>query len=203
MVAMLVALPCLAIAQVIEVRPDGSVINYDGPTQFLSTGAKAINPAAPERRAGRRAGGPPPPDVAQAIHAASARHQVSEDLVSAVAWQESGFNSSAVSPKGARGVMQLMPQTARQLGVNAADPVSNIDGGAAYLASMLRRFDGDTRKALAAYNAGPGAVERYRGVPPYAETTAYVSSILHRLDHSNMIPLPAEEVSSVLSVNVF
>ncbi len=170
-------------AQVLEVHLDGSVVQYDGPTQYLSDGAHPIaliRPSHPTRRVGRQTA--PPPAVAEAIHAASARHQVDEHLVEAVAWQESGFNTAALSPKGARGVMQLMPQTARALGVDATDPASNIDGGADYLSQMLRRFDGDTTKALAAYNAGPEAVERYRGVPPYAETIAYVDAILGRLN---------------------
>jgi soluble lytic murein transglycosylase-like protein len=77
--------------------------------------------------------------------------------------------------------MQLMPGTARALGVDASDPDSNIDGGADYLSQMMHRFGGDEAKALAAYNAGPGAVERYGGVPPYAETRAYVTSILGHL----------------------
>ena len=101
-----------------------------------------------------------------------------------MAWRESGFNPDAVSPKGARGVMQLMPATARALGVDPSDPAANIDGGADYLSRLLRRFDGDLSKALAAYNAGPETVDRYGGVPPYAETAAYVGAILRRLgDH--------------------
>jgi soluble lytic murein transglycosylase-like protein len=123
----------------------------------------------------------PPQATAEAIHAAAQRHQVDERLVTAVAWRESGFNPRAVSSKGARGTMQLMPGTARRLGVDADDPEGNIDGGTQYLSSMMRRFGGDQAKALAAYNAGPGAVERYGGVPPYAETKAYVDSILGRL----------------------
>ena len=106
---------------------------------------------------------------------------MSVPLVEAVAWQESRYNQAAVSPKGAMGVMQLMPETARRLGVDAADLKSNIDGGVAYLGQMLDRFEGDLPRALAAYNAGPEAVQRYGGVPPYAETKAYVRAILGRL----------------------
>lgn len=87
----------------------------------------------------------------------------------------------AVSPKGARGVMQLMPGTARALGIDARDTIANIDGGADYLSRMMRRFDGDLVKTLAAYNAGPEAVDRYGGLPPYAETANYVRAILRRL----------------------
>ncbi len=109
------------------------------------------------------------------------RHRLSPHLVEAVAWQESRFNPAAVSPKGARGLMQLMPATARELGADPDDLAANADGGAAYLSRMLERFDDDMRLALAAYNAGPGAVERHGGVPPYAETRAYVDAVMDRL----------------------
>jgi soluble lytic murein transglycosylase-like protein len=182
-----------ASAQVLEVHVDGSVVMYDGATQRLSPGAQ---PTArlmstvyshPVRR-GRGHGRPmvaPPAETAEAIRTSAERHNVSARLVEAVAWQESGFNAHAVSPKGARGTMQLMPATARNLGVDSSDMKSNIDGGANYLSQMMRRFGGDTAKALAAYNAGPGAVERYGGVPPYAETRAYVGAILGRLNRSD------------------
>jgi soluble lytic murein transglycosylase-like protein len=106
---------------------------------------------------------------------------LSPRLVEAVAARESGFKTQAVSRKGALGVMQLMPETARKLGVDAGDLHGNIDGGVAYLSQMLDRFEGDLPRALAAYNAGPEAVQRYGGVPPYAETRAYVRAILGRL----------------------
>lgn len=100
-------------------------------------------------------------------------------LLKAVARAESGLNPRAVSPKGAAGVMQLMPQTARSLGVSDPfDPVQSIFGGARYLRSLLDRFGGDIRLALAAYNAGPGAVERWGGIPPYRETKEYVDRVL-------------------------
>jgi soluble lytic murein transglycosylase-like protein len=188
-------------AQVYEIQPDGSVITFGGPTRFTFTGAQPLPAEEPppggalpgseghaahhRRAAGRamaRAWTAPPPGVAQVIHEAAARHQVDERLVTAVAAQESGFNPAAVSPKGARGVMQLMPGTARALGVDAADPARNIDGGADYLSRMLRLFNGDKTLALAAYNAGPEAVARYGGVPPYAETSGYVRSVLGRMN---------------------
>jgi soluble lytic murein transglycosylase-like protein len=103
-----------------------------------------------------------------------------------VAWQESRYNQAAISPKGARGVMQLMPATATTLGVDANDLRGNIDGGVAYLAQQMRRY-GDLRLALAAYNAGPGAVDRYGDVPPYTETQTYVRSILARLATSQAL----------------
>lgn len=119
----------------------------------------------------------------QEIRAAAREHDVDPALVRAVIHAESAFNPKALSPKGAQGLMQLMPGTARDLEVgNAMDAGENIRGGVQYLAWMLKRFDDDVTLATAAYNAGPGAVERYGGIPPYAETRAYVErvGILHR-----------------------
>ena len=112
---------------------------------------------------------------------AAARNGVDQHLVRALAWMESGYNNRAVSSVGARGIMQLTPGTARGLGVDSAGLRDNLDGGAAYLASLLRQFDGDIVLTLAAYNAGPAAVRRWGGVPPYAETRAYVAAVLDRL----------------------
>jgi soluble lytic murein transglycosylase-like protein len=118
------------------------------------------------------------------VRAAARTHGLPEALLQAVVETESGFDPAAVSPKGALGLMQLMPQTARALQVrDARDPADNIDGGARYLKELLSRFRNDLALALAAYNAGPGAVERSGGIPRIAETQAYVPRVIARYHH--------------------
>ena len=118
------------------------------------------------------------PVLAQTIHNAAQKYGIDPKLVSAVAEVESGGRQEAVSPAGAVGVMQLMPETAAGLGVDPYNMESNIEGGTKYLREMLDTFGGDVKKAVAAYNAGPSAVKAYGGVPPYAETENYVNSVL-------------------------
>ena len=117
------------------------------------------------------------------IDAVAARHHVSPRLVAAVIRAESGFNARAVSPKGAQGLMQLMPQTATILGVrNSFDPRENIEGGVKHLRVLMDRYHNDMPLVLAAYNAGDTAVLTHRGIPPYRETRQYVIRVLRRYD---------------------
>ena len=173
-----------AMGQVMSVSPDGDTTIYKGP---VVTSTEGILPLSRQTRPSTTLGENPGkelPSVVAAINYSASRHALSQALIAAVAWQESRMRQEAVSPKGARGVMQLMPATASGLKVNADDLSANVDGGTAYLAKMLDRFDGDIIKTLAAYNAGPEAVERYHGVPPYPETQAYVSAVMNRLADS-------------------
>lgn len=120
-----------------------------------------------------------PEPIRSMLRGASQRHGVPFPMLESVARRESAFNPQAVSPKGAQGLMQIMPGTQPVVGVtDPFDPGQSVEGGARYLRMMLDRFGGDPRRALAAYNAGPGAVERHNGVPPFAETRDYVTRIL-------------------------
>ncbi|TWG98619.1 cell wall-associated NlpC family hydrolase [Nocardioides sp. J9] len=145
--------------------------------RIIGTGSAAPT-AATAGTAGISAQVPASTPYADLINAAATRTGVPGELLAAVAKQESGFNPRAVSPAGAQGLMQLMPATARGLGVtNSFDPAQAVDGAARLLRSLLDRF-GSTELALAAYNAGPGAVTRYDGIPPYRETQNYVRNIM-------------------------
>jgi soluble lytic murein transglycosylase-like protein len=121
----------------------------------------------------------PGTDIRALAIATARRHGLDPNLVLAVVSVESGFQADAVSNKGAQGLMQLMPATARELGVaDALDPAQNLDGGTRYLRMLVAQYGGDLGKALAAYNAGPGAVKRHGGVPPYRETHHYIDRVL-------------------------
>lgn len=146
----------------------------DVPTEEIVS----FEPAPPEPQP-EPAAGQAPVTVDQAVTTASDRHDIDPDLIKSVIHAESGANPRAVSPKGAQGLMQLMPGTATQLGVgNSFDTSANVDGGTRYLRELLIQYNGDMVKALAAYNAGPEAVDRYRGVPPYPETQHYVTRVV-------------------------
>jgi soluble lytic murein transglycosylase-like protein len=161
-------------------------IGDDGTARQIGQGWPA---AAPAQTPARPAASSPPPAFRAAIAAAAARYDLSPDLLDAVAQSESGYDPDVVSPAGAIGVMQLMPATARSLGVDPRDPTQNILGGAAHLRAQLDRFDGAVDLALAAYNAGGGRVVRYGGVPPFAETRAYVATNLGRLADRSLADL--------------
>ncbi len=141
----------------------------------------AVRGFVPDEVLEELAGAPPAGELRELARNTAVRHGLDPDLVLAVASVESGFRPEAVSPKGALGLMQLMPKTAEALGVeNALDPVQNLDGGARYLGQLLTLYGGDLTRALAAYNAGEGAVHRHGGVPPYRETRAYVKKVIER-----------------------
>jgi hypothetical protein len=173
------------------VTPDGSSF-IDVPTveieHFEAAPPEPVEDPAPGPKAGTlrptsgiKPSGIPqrPVDLSQVVNDASGRYRLDPDLVNSVIKAESDFKVRAVSPKGAQGLMQLMPGTAAQLGVpNAFDPEANVDGGARYLRELLERYNFDLVKALAAYNAGPQRVEQFGGVPPYYETRAYVAKIV-------------------------
>ena len=177
---MLVAGPNPAFAQVIEISATGEAQTYDRPTMFTATAAV---PIGPDRARAETVG-----DPALLIEQAARIHRLDPTLLKAVAWQESRGRMRAISPRGALGVMQLMPSTASELGVNPRVMTDNIRGGAIYLRRQLDRF-GTVPLALAAYNAGPGAVLRYGGIPPYRETRSYVARIMARWRPIAAIPL--------------
>ena len=171
LLATLAAAP--AAAQVLEIDAGGVTV-YDRPTVFSEAGAAPILPPRPAPLAAE-------PAIPMSVQDAARSANLSPDLVEAVAWRESRGRHGLVSRRGAVGEMQLMPSTARALGVDAADAGQNYRGGAAYLGLMMKRYDGDLQRALAAYDAGPGAVDRHGGVPPYRETQAYVAAVMDRL----------------------
>jgi soluble lytic murein transglycosylase-like protein len=143
-------------------------------------------------------------DLDQLIRDASKKRQIDPDFVNSVIKAESNFHPRAVSPKGAQGLMQLMPGTASKLGVkDAFDPRANVEAGTAYLSELLTLYNNDPIKALAAYNAGPQRVQQYHGVPPYRETRAYISRIVHDFNTKKLAqmkaagqPLPATKPSA-------
>ncbi len=167
----MLAVPVPALAQVIEIDSSGESRTFDGPTMFTAT------EAAPIRQDLSMA--PTTGDPIALIERAARVHRLDPSLLKAVAWQESRGRMAAVSSQGARGIMQLMPATALELGVDPRSMSGNIHGGALYLRRQIDRF-GSVPLALAAYNAGPGAVLRFGGIPPYRETRDYVAKIMGR-----------------------
>ena len=169
--------PCVR-AQVLELGDGGTVRTFDGPAVITRDGVAPIGlKVLPTRRS-------PATTADAALRRAAQAADLSPELVSAVAWRESGGRPGQVSRAGAIGEMQLMPATARALGVDPRDSVQNYRGGATYLGALMRRYDGDLLRTLAAYNAGPGAVDRHQGAPPYRETQAYVAAVMERLSQA-------------------
>jgi soluble lytic murein transglycosylase-like protein len=141
----------------------------------VSTGSTKNQPRQADATAAGTSGG----SFDSLINSIASEYNVDPRLVSAVVQTESNFDPNAESAAGAQGLMQLMPATASDLGVtNPLDPSQNLEGGVKYLRNMLDRYDGNVSLALAAYNAGPGSVSKYGGIPPYAETQAYVQRVL-------------------------
>lgn len=149
-----------------------------------TTAAPPAPVAAPETKPVAAVPAPSPMELADA---AADRYGLPRELVRSVMAAESGFQPQAISPKGAIGLMQLMPDTAQQLGANAHDPAQNVDAGARYLRDLLEKYNYGLRHALAAYNAGPGAVDKYKGVPPYRETIDYIGRIEKKLKAAEVI----------------
>ena len=167
------------------VAPIPATNSQPAKTQFgTSQTSQTLQPGTSQSRTPQLVAAPAvagitPLDIDQLVRDASDRNRLDPDFVNSVIKAESGFHPRAVSPKGARGLMQLMPGTAAQLGVSDSfDPKANVDAGTAYLSSLLDLYNDDPIKALAAYNAGPHRVDQYHGVPPYSETRAYVARIV-------------------------
>lgn len=157
-----------AVTPYAPITSSGKVQNYVSPSAKKSYPSYSVNQSLPLADQ----------SLSAMIDEAARKYNVDPKLIAAVAEVESGGNQNETSSAGAIGVMQLMPDTAAALGVNPYDKKSNIEGGAKYLRQMLDTFDGDIRKAVAAYNAGPNAVKNYGGIPPYRETQNYVNKVL-------------------------
>lgn len=202
------AAPGLAHADVMQIGTDGAEWVAGGPTSLAMPELAQVDPASGVGFIGTTVATAPaevaetpmavdtalhPKSITEALDAAgptrwrervaalASKYDISPALLEAVVWQESRWNELAMSPVGARGLAQLMPGTAAQMGINSADPTSNLEGGARYLRMQLDAFGGDIEKALAAYNAGPGRVVKAGGVPNIRETRAYVAAIMARL----------------------
>lgn len=170
-------------ADVLEIADSGAVSVRSGAAavEWRVDAAPEVAPDVPAAAVTLVDAGDAPAAYRASLADAAGRYGVSPRLLAALVWNESRWRPGAVSPKGAIGLAQLMPGTARQLGVDARDPVASLAGGARYLRAQLDLFGGDIERALAAYNAGPARVRRAGGIPAIAETRAYVATIIDRL----------------------
>src|SRR5246500_3475307 len=176
-------------------KNDEAIAILPGSSPTPATAPASVPPAAPPAQIRVSV---TPANVAEVVGAASDRYRLDPDLVNSVIRADSGFKVHAVSPKGAQGLMQLMPGTASKLGVpNAFDPEANVDGGTRYLRELLERYNFDLVKALAAYNAGTKRVEQYHGVPPYQETRHYVASIVRDFNRKKLAQQKAEKAAKL------
>ncbi len=174
---LLVCASTVARADVLEIGPDGANWVSGGPA-FVTASARDEASELPVTLPLHTAG---PAQWRSHIARLATKYDLSPQLLEALVWQESRWRTGAVSPAGARGLAQLMPGTARDLGVNPDDPLANLEGGARYLRQQLNTFGGDLEKALAAYNAGPKRVMQAGGIPNIRETRGYVAAIMARL----------------------
>lgn len=186
MVAAWALAPASARADVLEIGGDGPSWVAGGPRAaapvvYAASAAPIDGPAAVQASLTEVDATAGPQDWRGRVAELAAKYDISPALLEAVVWQESRWRTGAVSPVGARGLAQLMPGTARDLGVNPHNPSANLEGGARYLRMQLDAFGGDVEKALAAYNAGPGRVAAAGGIPAIRETREYVAAIMARL----------------------
>ena len=192
LIAALLMTAAPAAADVLEIGADGPrwisgalaapPTETAAPADSLELSADFAVPPRAIADAARQAGMVPAVYAAKVSELAR-RFDLSPTLIEALVWQESRWRADARSPVGARGLAQLMPGTARDLGVDPDDPFANLEGGARYLREQLDRFDGDIERALAAYNAGPGRVIKAGGIPRIRETQGYVAAIMGRLSN--------------------
>ncbi|MCW3796890.1 lytic transglycosylase domain-containing protein [Sphingomonas sp. BN140010] len=184
------ACPSRASADVLELTAKGTIVirASDRPLDAVSAAGPELIDAVqlPPEAITPLTASLVPTAFAQVVEQVADAHQISPALLEALVWQESRWRPGARSTAGAIGLAQLMPATARELGVDPQDPGSNLAGGARYLRQQLDRFDGDIERALAAYNAGPGRVQRAGGIPMIAETRNYVRTVVDRLSGSTV-----------------
>jgi len=174
--------------------PAPSMPASDNPSPMVAQPTVAVLKPATERLTAE--------DLHQILSKPSAEHNVDEDLLASLIKAESGGHTHAVSRTGARGLMQLMPGTARQLGVaDSFAPDQNVQGGTAYFDALLTRYHDNIALALAAYNAGPGAVDRYHGIPPYRETQLYVACVIHEFNRRVIARRNAARANPVFAAN--